>query len=301
MLIDVKRATLLVVDVQDKLLPAIDQHEALQENLLRLVGAAVDAGLPVVFSEQYPQGLGGTTPALLALAPEAPVVEKVHFSCVAGDCLPESLWQRDQVVVCGAETHVCVLQTVLELLEAGKRVFLVRDAVGSRSALDRETGLLRMQQAGATLVTREMVLFETLQQAGTDLFRHMSRRYLIEDAPLANSRVFDALRQSQVRGKCFADILALLPRPHGALRLRGICGTEADVLLDDLPGQSGSWKVYGYLLRHFDGEVGKDAAQAGLVLYAEHVADAREHPGKHPNIDRLLAIVAGRGAVLGCV
>ena len=300
MLIDVKRATLLVVDVQDKLLPAIDQHEALQESLLRLVGAAVDAGLPVVFSEQYPQGLGGTTPALLALAPEAPVVEKVHFSCVAGDCLPESLWQRDQVVVCGAETHVCVLQTVLELLEAGKRVFLVRDAVGSRSALDRETGLLRMQQAGATLVTREMVLFETLRQAGTDLFRHMSRRYLIEDAPLANSRVFDALRQSQVRGKCFADILALLPRPHGALRLRGICGTEADVLLDDLPGQSGSWKVYGYLLRHFDGQVGKDAAQAGLVLYAEHVADAREHPGKHPNIDRLLAIVAGRGAVLGC-
>ena len=76
MLIDVKRATLLVVDVQDKLLPAIDQHEALQESLLRLVGAAVDAGLPVVFSEQYPQGLGGTTPALLALAPEAPVVEK---------------------------------------------------------------------------------------------------------------------------------------------------------------------------------------------------------------------------------
>ena len=91
-----------------------------------------------------------------------------------------------------------------------------------------------------------------------------------------------------------------MPRPHGALRLRGICGTEADVLLDDLPGQSGSWKVYGYLLRHFDGQVGKDAAHAGLVLYGEHVADAREHPGKHPNIDRLLAIVAGRGAVLGC-
>ena len=186
------------------------------------------------------------------------------------------------------------------LWQAYRRV-LGDAAVPERSALDRETGLLRMQQAGATLVTREMVLFETLRQAGTDLFRHMSRRYLIEDAPLANSRVFDALRQSQVRGKCFADILALLPRPHGALRLRGICGTEADVLLDDLPGQSGSWKVYGYLLRHFDGEVGKDAAQAGLVLYAEHVADAREHPGKHPNIDRLLAIVAGRGAVLGCV
>ena len=72
MLIDVKRATLLVVDVQGKLLPAIDPHEALQENLLRLVGAAVDAGLPVVFFEQYAQGLGGTTPALVAVAPGPP-------------------------------------------------------------------------------------------------------------------------------------------------------------------------------------------------------------------------------------
>ncbi len=178
MLMNRARATLLVVDVQEKLLPAIDGAEALAARLAWLVEAANDCDLPVVFSEQYPQGLGPTIAALKALAPAAQTVEKLHFSCTAAACLPAGLLARKQVIVCGMETHVCVLQTVLGLLQLGKQVFVVADAVGSRSAADRELALSRMQGAGAVLVSREMVLFEMLEKAGGEHFKAMSRKYL---------------------------------------------------------------------------------------------------------------------------
>ena len=162
MLIDKDDATLLVVDVQQKLLPAVLDPQGMLARCRWLVSAAHDVGLPVVFSEQYPHGLGHTAPELLAAAPAALVVEKLHFSCVAAECLPESLLARNQVVVCGMETHVCVLQTVLELLALGKQVFVV---------------------AGAVLVTREMVLFEALRVSGSDVFRAMSKRYLVGEQP----------------------------------------------------------------------------------------------------------------------
>jgi nicotinamidase-related amidase len=104
------------------------------------------------------------------------VVEKLHFSCVAADCLPDSLLARKQVIVCGMETHVCVLQTVLQLLAQGKQVFVVADAVASRRDSDKQLGLQRMQAAGAVLVSREMVLFEMLGVAGSELFKAMSRK-----------------------------------------------------------------------------------------------------------------------------
>jgi hypothetical protein len=102
-------------------------------------------------------------------------VEKLHFSCVAADCLPDSLLARKQVIVCGMETHVCVLQTVLQLLAQGKQVFVVADAVASRRDSDKQLGLQRMQAAGAVLVSREMVLFEMLGVAGSELFKAMSK------------------------------------------------------------------------------------------------------------------------------
>ncbi|WP_174874975.1 hydrolase [Vogesella oryzae] len=183
MLIDRNDATLLVVDVQQKLLPAVLDADGMLARCRWLVSAAHDVGLPVVFSEQYPHGLGHTAPALLAAAPAALVVEKLHFSCVAAECLPESLLARSQVVVCGMETHVCVLQTVLELLALGKQVFVVADAVSSRGAANRDYGLQRMRDAGAVLVTREMVLFEALRVSGSDEFRAMSKRYLLGEQP----------------------------------------------------------------------------------------------------------------------
>lgn len=179
MLMHKEQASLLVVDVQEKLAPAVTDSSGMAARCRWLIGVAVDNGVPVVFSEQYPRGLGHTLSELLAQAPEPNVVEKTHFSCVAANCLPETVLSRPQVIVCGMEAHVCVLQTVLELLGLGKQVFVVADAVSSRKASDIELGLQRMRDAGAVIVSKEMVLFECLRQAGGDHFKRMSQRYLV--------------------------------------------------------------------------------------------------------------------------
>jgi nicotinamidase-related amidase len=179
MLIQRDDATLLVVDIQEKLLPAVLDPQGLVSRVGWLLQASVDLGLPVVLSEQYPSGLGHTVEALARLCPDAPVVEKKHFSCVAAQCLPDSLMARRQVVLVGMEAHVCVLQTALELKAAGKEVFVVTDGISSRAQHDLDTALLRYQQAGVWLVSREMVLFELLRSSGNPMFRQMSQRYLV--------------------------------------------------------------------------------------------------------------------------
>ena len=166
MLIDASRATLLVIDVQEKLIGAVSDPAGTLARTRWLLAATTELGLPTVISEQYPKGLGHTVASLLEAAPGATVVEKQHFSCVAGQCLPETLLEREQVIVCGMETHVCVLQTVLELRELGKAVFVVADACDSRTAFSKAAGLERMRDAGAQIVSREMVLFELMRSAG---------------------------------------------------------------------------------------------------------------------------------------
>jgi nicotinamidase-related amidase len=183
MLMQLEQATLLVVDIQEKLLPAVTDPAGLTARMRWLLGVAGDLGLPTVFSEQYPKGLGHTVPELKELAPAAQTVEKVHFSCVAADCLPADLLARPQVIVCGMETHVCVLQTVIGLLAHGKQVFVVADAVDGRSQANGELALQRMRDAGAAIVSREMVLFELLQSASHEKFRQMSKSYLVGPQP----------------------------------------------------------------------------------------------------------------------
>ncbi len=183
MLMNLEDATLLVIDAQERLVQALFNKDVLPARLEWLVGAATDVGLPVVFSEQYPKGLGHTLPGILASAPLSAVVEKLHFSCVAGECLPDAAMDRSQFIVTGMETHVCVLQTVLELLALEKNVFVVTDAVGSRYEHDYATALQRMSAAGAILVTREMVIFEMLRQAGTEVFKAVSKRYFTGEQP----------------------------------------------------------------------------------------------------------------------
>ena len=183
MLLHKDQAALLAIDIQEKLLPAIMDSESMHKRVQWLVGVARDFGLPITFSEQYPRGLGRTMEALLALAPNALVVEKLHFSCIAAHCLPENLLMKKQLVLCGMETHICVLQTALDLIAAGKQVFVVADACGSRTNLDHQLGIERMRQAGAIIVSKEMVLFELMEQAGTEHFKTMSKRYLQGDQP----------------------------------------------------------------------------------------------------------------------
>jgi hypothetical protein len=137
-----------VVDVQERLLPAIADGEAVLGNCVWLAGVARRVGVPVVVSEQYPEGLGRTADPLLAAVGDAPVVTKTHFSCVADGCLDgTAVDSRRQVV--GTEAHVCVLQTVLELRWQGKEVFVVADAVGSRKPADREAALAACAATGS--------------------------------------------------------------------------------------------------------------------------------------------------------
>ena len=104
---------------------------------------------------------------------------KVHFSCVAEGCFEDHpAWHRPQLVVCGTEAHVCVLQSVLDLRTRGTQVFVVAEAVGSRRPLDRAAALARMRVHGVEVVSREMVAFEWLHRAGTDVFREVSREFI---------------------------------------------------------------------------------------------------------------------------
>jgi nicotinamidase-related amidase len=178
-LIDAQRSLLLVIDFQERLLPVIHEHEQLLANVTWLIRAAQKIGVPVAAVEQYPKGLGRTVKGVRELLPDGAVAQKVHFSAVAAQCLgnlPGA--ERAQLVLVGTETHVCLLQTALELLEEGKEVYVVADAVGSRRVADRDVALARMRQEGARIVTREMVVFEWLVEAATPLFRDVSKALL---------------------------------------------------------------------------------------------------------------------------
>lgn len=183
MLVSRSQATLLVVDVQEKLITAMTDPEGTVKRTEWLLRVCRELEIPVVFSEQYPKGLGATLQQLTDAARDSLTVEKVHFSCVSAECLPEDLLAREQVILCGIETHVCVLQTALELLARGKQVFVVEDATDCRSTYSHELGIQRMRDAGAQIVTREMVVFESLQSASHEKFRAISKAFLIGEQP----------------------------------------------------------------------------------------------------------------------
>ena len=171
--LDPDRTALLVIDLQKKLLPAIDQAPALLRRAGRLIDGFRAMRLPVLLTEQYPKGLGPTaSPILKHVGAPAVHVEKLRFSaCV--DAVMNGLAERGvrSVVVCGVEAHVCVQQTVLDLIDAGYVTAVALDAVGSRRASDRDAAVLRMTGAGALPATVESVLFELTRDAGSDRFK----------------------------------------------------------------------------------------------------------------------------------
>jgi nicotinamidase-related amidase len=166
---------LLVVDVQDKLLPAIQNGGRVAWNIRRLVDGAKILGLPVVGTEQYPKGLGKTVPELAERLGELP--DKLTFSCLGCPEIFKQLRDRDvhKMIVAGIEAHVCVQQTVLDLLADGWEALVAADAVGSRFEIDYRTALRRMESSGATLTTTEAALFEWCRAAGTPQFKEISR------------------------------------------------------------------------------------------------------------------------------
>jgi len=162
--IDRSRSTLLIVDFQSRLMPAIDGGAAAVTNAERLLRAASLFEVPVLVTEQNPAGLGPTVPQLAAHA-DGRIAHKMTFDACREPGFLARLGSRPAVVVAGCETHVCVLQTVLGLIEAGRQVFLVRDAVGSRRTESKETAIARMARHGAEIVTTEMAVFEWLNSA----------------------------------------------------------------------------------------------------------------------------------------
>ena len=166
---------LLVIDVQEKLLPKVHDAKALVRNLAFLIDGARLLGMPVQATEQYPRGLGATVPELAARLPERP--DKVAFSSCAVGSVVEAFHRaaRPKVVLAGIETHVCVLHTALDLLALDFRVYVAADAVGSRYPYDHAVALRRMEQAGAILTTSETCAFEWVGGAGHPQFRAVSR------------------------------------------------------------------------------------------------------------------------------
>jgi isochorismate hydrolase len=176
MLIKAETSSLLIVDVQEKLAPAMSHIDRVVKNASILMQAATRFSIPQLVSEQYPEGLGATVEALAGGDP----VAKMSFSCM-GDEGYVSRFQaldRPQAVIVGIEAHVCVLQTAMDLMGWGKvQVFVVADATSSRSPDNHAMAMHRLRGAGAQIVTTEMVLFEWLGQAGTPEFKDL-RKYI---------------------------------------------------------------------------------------------------------------------------
>ncbi len=171
---------LLLIDVQERFLPAIPQidvENACGRNCRILLVAAELLHLPIIISEQYVKGLGPTLPDLLVAAPSATRLEKLHFSCVEDAPLANHLrsLDREHVVVCGIETHVCVLATCVDLIAQGRRVVVAGDAVASRNPISRELALSAMRDLGALVVPTESIVFRLQRQAGIGHFKALSQ------------------------------------------------------------------------------------------------------------------------------
>ena len=171
---------LIVIDVQEKLMPVIDRHKEVARNVDRLVRGCHVLGVPAILTEQYVKGLGATVPAIRTTFEETGgyrPIEKACFSAHGCEAFAAQLaaLERRQVLVAGVEAHVCVYQTVLDLVAAGLEVTLVADAVSSRTAENKEIALRRLVSEGVKLSSTEMALFELAAVSGTDEFRAISK------------------------------------------------------------------------------------------------------------------------------
>lgn len=178
MRLDRHKSQLLIVDMQEKVLPPVADAGPVTQQCVRLLHMARRLNVPITVSEHYPQGLGATVAAIREGAPDAPRLSKTHFSCWGEEALRGRLRElrrqgRRQVVAAGIETHACLGLTVLDLQANGFDCFVVADATSARSAHSRELALQRMRQAGAEIGDSEMVLFEWLERAGTPEFKDL--------------------------------------------------------------------------------------------------------------------------------
>jgi nicotinamidase-related amidase len=176
--IPVKEHTaLLVIDVQDRLMPVIHEKEKIFENVNKLIRGAEVLDLEIIITEQYPKGLGHTCAEIQLPAENPVIIEKVCFSTMLSEPVNEQLKLTNvkTLIICGVESHICVLKTTLDALAQGYQVHVVADAVSSRTAENKQLALERMRQAGAFITSVEMILFMLMDKAGTDEFKAISK------------------------------------------------------------------------------------------------------------------------------
>jgi nicotinamidase-related amidase len=172
-----EQCALIVVDIQEKLLPPIFQREQLVRNAQLLIRLAGILKMPTLLTTQYSKGLGNTVPEVASLLPDTLPIEKLAFSCFGSDAFCSALKRlpgnRNTVVLCGMESHICVAQTALAALREGYLVHVASDGVSSRTEWNWKVGLERMRAAGAVISSTEMVIYETLGSSGTSAFKDM--------------------------------------------------------------------------------------------------------------------------------
>lgn len=173
---------LIVIDVQERLVTAMDSPREVITACTKLVSVAKRLSVPFIITEQYPKGLGETIiDVRQAAGDKAVYAEKLEFSCAQNPEIMKKIKEsgKKQIILAGVETHICILQTALELKEMGYNVFVVSNAASSRKSLQHVFALQRLNHNGVDVVTYEMVVFEWLEKAGTDEFKEISRKYII--------------------------------------------------------------------------------------------------------------------------
>lgn len=172
-----EESLVLLIDVQEKLFPHISENEKLENRLLTFINGSNKLGIPLILSEQYKKGLGETIPALLEIISPTYTIEKKTFSCVdhVGFVADLSLMNKQNVIIVGMESHICVLQTAIDLKELGYNPIVVVDAIGSRSIENKMIAIERMKQEGIILTSVESILFEWCKVAGSEEFKYISK------------------------------------------------------------------------------------------------------------------------------
>jgi nicotinamidase-related amidase len=176
-LLNVKQCALIVVDIQQKLLPPIFNKDPMIKNSQLLIRLAKLLSIPIMLTTQYSKGLGPTVPEIASLLPETTAIDKLEFGCFGSESFRAGLkalpGNRNTVLLCGMETHICVLQTALGALNDGYLVHVASDAVGSRAESNWRVGLDRMRAAGAVISSTEIMMYELLRCSGTPAFKEL--------------------------------------------------------------------------------------------------------------------------------
>ena len=182
MKLDINSCCLLIVDLQEKLLPHIFNKEKIKYSSNKLVELFVELNVPIIYTEQYPKGLGVTIDCLKKklIDNNSKKIEKTTFSAYENKDLKKILTQinKKQVIIIGIESHICVLQTTFDLLENNKQVFIVEECVGSRKLEDSNMGVKRMLQYGASLINFEMIFFELIRDSKNQFFKKLSSKFI---------------------------------------------------------------------------------------------------------------------------